>query len=202
MALLKWIHLRKLVPLADLIGQLEKGGAGRRAPSCAGRRRHAAPRPSPSFAARPSFPPRTARAAATHGAQRPVRRAAGADAGRASPPAAAPDGPLPADFKDRFLGGAPAAEPHVLQPARRHGAADRGRRRAPGLHLRPGARDDAPAGGGAARWLESLAESVAGRKVAVTTARGALLPTLPAAAAADRWRSSAPRSRRLRPTRT
>ena len=26
MALLKWIHLRKLVPLADLIGQLEKGG--------------------------------------------------------------------------------------------------------------------------------------------------------------------------------
>ncbi len=46
MALLKWIHLRKLVPLADLIGQLEKGGvtpAPRTSGSAVTRRAEAGP---------------------------------------------------------------------------------------------------------------------------------------------------------------
>jgi DNA polymerase-3 subunit gamma/tau len=44
MALLRWIHLRKLVPLSDLIQQLDKGGAG-------------AVRPASPPASRPAPPP-------------------------------------------------------------------------------------------------------------------------------------------------
>src|SRR5690606_12379158 len=46
MALLKWIHLRKLVPLTDLIAQLDRGGLP---PPTGGR-------PGPSAPARPATP--------------------------------------------------------------------------------------------------------------------------------------------------
>src|SRR4029079_1604743 len=45
MALVKWIHLRKLVPIADLIAGLERGGGSSLAP---------APRPQPSAPPRPA----------------------------------------------------------------------------------------------------------------------------------------------------
>jgi DNA polymerase-3 subunit gamma/tau len=105
MALLRWIHLRKLVPLGDLIQQLEKGGT-------------AAPRPAPA-AARPSAaPPRTApeagRAAMAQAVQ--ARREAPAAGTEVRRPAAEPArtvetsavlphaSPVPsAEFKDAFL---------------------------------------------------------------------------------------------------
>ena len=114
MALLKSIHLRKLVPLANLIGQLEKGGLAC-APQAGGPRPHWPRRPSRSrpFGARPAFAPRptapTPRPAPHFPRLVQRRPRLGATALRSFA-----DGPLPADFKDRFLEPAPAAEPHVL----------------------------------------------------------------------------------------
>ncbi len=152
MALLKWIHLRKLVPLADLIGQLEKGGLA----------------PAQSLGARPPFAPRQAPPLS-----RPPAPGPRPDAPGATTPAGAPDGPLPADFKDRFL-----AE---LQ---------RQNRTFYNLHVATAQKIELDGGRlvftfgpvhetmrqqveARRQWLESLAESVAGRKVGVATARSA-----------------------------
>jgi DNA polymerase III subunit gamma/tau len=170
MALLKWIHLRKLVPLADLIGQLEKGAVIQplRAPAAAA---PAAPRPAQSFTPRPSYAPR-ASAPPRPSAPAP-RQDAPAPPMPASPSAASTDGPLPADFKDRFL-----AE---LQ---------RQNRTFFNLHVATAQRIELDGGrlvftfgpvhetmrqqvDARRQWLESLAESVAGRKVGVMTARAA-----------------------------
>ena len=146
---------------------------------------------------------------------RPVPRAASPPRRGAAPPRAAPrpragasprqsvsraaDGPLPADFKDRFL-----AE---LQ---------RQNRTFFNLHVATAQRIELDGGrlvftfgpvhetmrqqvDARRRWLESLAESVAGRKVGVTTARGAATDA-PARAAAGGTTPPAPTSRRC-PTR-
>ena len=81
MALLKWIHLRKLVPLADLIGQLEKGGcvgapAGGLDPPAT------APKPVQAFGARPSFAPRPTAPAPRPPSPAPRQGAPVASAGR------------------------------------------------------------------------------------------------------------------------
>jgi DNA polymerase III subunit gamma/tau len=74
MALLRWLHLRKLVPLSDLIQGIEKGGGSRPAPPAAA-------------SARVSPPPALARPVAPT----PVPRAAAPPAAPSSgPPAAAP----------------------------------------------------------------------------------------------------------------
>ncbi|MBK5297348.1 MAG: DNA polymerase III subunit gamma/tau [Vicinamibacteria bacterium] len=164
MALLKWIHLRKLVPLADLIGQLEKGGLAPAPPTTG--TPAAVPKPAQSFGARPPFAPRQAPPLSRPPA--PVPRP---DAPGATTPAGAPDGPLPADFKDRFL-----AE---LQ---------RQNRTFYNLHVATAQKIELDGGRlvftfgpvhetmrqqveARRQWLESLAESVAGRKVGVATAR-------------------------------
>jgi DNA polymerase-3 subunit gamma/tau len=92
MALLRWIHLRKLVPLTDLIQLV---GAGRPAP--AARPANAGPTP-PSPAAAPlrttaakTAPPAAPKAAAPAPPPAPAPKAA-----RQAPPA-------PAEFKDAFL---------------------------------------------------------------------------------------------------
>src|SRR5690606_16183266 len=105
MALLKWIHLRKLVPLTDLIAQLDRGGLP---PPTGGRPGPSAPARPATPAGRPSFAPRPA--SPRSGPSRPEPAAAA----RQSAPAAArpaqagaapatPAGPLPPDFKNRFL---------------------------------------------------------------------------------------------------
>ena len=93
LALLRWIHLRRLVPLTDLIQGLEKGGRarparavapsarGRRAPT-AGRQAAAVRTPPPCAPSRPSAPKRGREAAEP---PRPDSRAA-----RVEPPAPAP----------------------------------------------------------------------------------------------------------------
>jgi DNA polymerase-3 subunit gamma/tau len=173
MALLKWIHLRKLVPLGDLISQLEKGGLSS-APRPAGSTPPVtAPKPVQAFGARPAFAPRP-----TAPAPRPPSLAPRQEA-PVSPPAGPADGPLPADFKDRFL--------EQLQRQNRtfynlHVATaqriefDGGRLVFTFGPVHETMRQQVEARRG---WLESLAESVAGRKVAVTTARGVATDTVP-----------------------
>ncbi|HSC28933.1 MAG TPA: DNA polymerase III subunit gamma/tau [Vicinamibacterales bacterium] len=93
MALLRWIHLRRLVPLTDLIQSLEKGGGAR------------ALRAAPAAPARTVAPPAPAQPA--RGAVRSIeagseapRQAAAPEPGNGSAIAAA-DGP--SELKDAFL---------------------------------------------------------------------------------------------------
>ncbi len=199
MALVKWIHLRRLVPIGDLIASLEKGGgllggstprpSGAAAPTGAQR---SAP---PVFGSRPTFgarPPSPAPPAPPRPSA-PVARPSVAPAPAAIRPAAAPvESPapppappesrdaLPADFKNRFLT-----------------EVQRSNRTFYGFHLAQAQKIEIVDGRlvftfgpvhevmrqqvEAKRvWLEAVAESVAGRKVAVTTAKGAAMD--PAAA--------------------
>ncbi len=134
------------------------------------------------FATRPAFPQRPAAAPSRPAATPPLRPApAGASAPRpAAGPAPAADTPLPADFKDRFL-----AE------------VQRANRTFYNLHVATAQKIDLDGGRvvftfgpvhetmrqqveARRPWLEERAESVAGRRVVVTTARGsASEPTAP-----------------------
>ena len=175
MALLKWIHLRKLVPLADLIGQLEKGGVTP-APSSVGRRRASRRakaravvcRAAVLYAAPARVRARRARRAPAARQDAPARDAVASSAGQSRP-----DGPLPADFKDRFLAELQRQNRtfynlHVATAQRIE--VDGGRLVFTFGPVHETMRQQVEARRG---WLESLAESVAGRKVGVTTARGA-----------------------------
>ena len=109
MALLRWIHLRKLVPLSDLIEGLDKGGPS--SPAAAARPSAAPPRPVPP---RPVPPPpsvRSSPAAASRGAEgpqtaappaRPAPRSPAAVPPPAAAAAVAPVAPA-ANLKDAFL---------------------------------------------------------------------------------------------------
>jgi DNA polymerase-3 subunit gamma/tau len=95
MALLRWIHLRKLVPLSDLIQQMDKGGAVAARPAAP----PAAPRAMPAAASR-STAPDSSRAATVQAVQarreapKPVETSAALPA--VTPVASA-------EFKDAFL---------------------------------------------------------------------------------------------------
>ena len=109
MALLRWIHLRKLVPLTELIQGLDKGGApGPRRPARLGR---AAARRAPVVKP-PRRTPATVRAVETRraaGRGREVRRASragrprGADGSRRAAAPAARRRRRRRDLKDAFL---------------------------------------------------------------------------------------------------
>jgi DNA polymerase III subunit gamma/tau len=192
MALVKWIHLRKLVPIADLIDDLEKGGAPSLPP---GGRPTAGPgggssrpasqglSPRPAFGPRATTPPPTRRgpmssaSRAAAPAPAPVEPAAGMEPAAHVEPAApvepvAPGSSLSSSFKERFLS--------ELQ---------RTNRTFYSLHVAQAQRIDVD---GARvvftfgpihetmrqqverkrQWLESVAASIAGRKVTIATARG------------------------------
>jgi DNA polymerase-3 subunit gamma/tau len=95
MALLRWIHLRKLVPLTDLIQQMDKGGAASPRPAAP-----SPPRAVPAAAAPRSTAPDSSRAATVQAVQarreapRPVETSAAL-------PTVAPV--ATAEFKDAFL---------------------------------------------------------------------------------------------------
>ena len=197
MALLKWIHLRKLVPLADLIGQLEKGGVTP-APRAPAPPHPAAPKPAQSFAARPSYPPRPVAPPRAHDARASAGRAGAIDAGQSVCRCARRS--LAGRLQGPVSCGASAAEPHVLQPARGHGAANRARWRSPGLHLRTGARDDAPAGGRAAP-VAGIARRVGGRPQGRRHDRARRRHRRAGGTAAGRGRAARGESARRRPTR-
>ena len=95
MALLRWMHVRKLVPLTELLDQMGGGGSPRAAaPAAAPRVQAPAPRPSP---------PRPASASPAPPAAQPLR----APAPRVSAPvkAAAPEPPAPAPAGGGVAGG-------------------------------------------------------------------------------------------------
>jgi DNA polymerase III subunit gamma/tau len=175
MALLRWLHLRKLVPLTDLIEQM-KGGAPASPTSRSGVP-HAAP---PS---RPVAPPT---------AVPPVSRSASVQAVEAKRTAAAPP-PESADaapnlkpvdasqLKEAFLGEIRKAKKFfygtvVAQAQRIDLEADKfvfvfgPQHRA----LRAQLDQNRP-------WLEAAASQLAGRKMSVTAAEGAAAPGAPAA---------------------
>ncbi|MDQ3487450.1 MAG: DNA polymerase III subunit gamma/tau [Acidobacteriota bacterium] len=101
MALLRWIHLRKLVPLSELIQGLETGAPAAPRSGPAG---PAAPRQSfaaPTAPARPSVPPKQPAAAAATARAVETRREAPARPAAAPAPAAAPI--AAGQFKEAFL---------------------------------------------------------------------------------------------------
>lgn len=101
MALLRLMHLRKLVPLADLLERLEGGGGARPAAMPVSRPASSAPRPSPA-ASRPA-PPASRPASAPSAprqASAPVARATAAPPAPMTPPVG---GDLPANARDLFL---------------------------------------------------------------------------------------------------
>jgi DNA polymerase-3 subunit gamma/tau len=98
MALLRWIHLRKLVPLSDLIESVEKGAPVRSAPAAAAQAQ-APQRPAPKS---PSAASATVRAVQAR-RDDPAASARQPDGGGA-PPAAATSGPVgPDGLKSAFL---------------------------------------------------------------------------------------------------
>ena len=183
MALLRWIHLRKLTPLAELIDRLESGAplpagpgtrtsggssttsppASRTAPSSSAsvaRKLSSAPaRPAPSPAPAPVLFP----APSATGPARPASRPAGVDP---DPPAAG--GQAGTALKELFLSAIEQKRPMVygtiVAPAQRIDVeGDR-------IVFRCAA-DQTMLGAGVVRekaWLEDLATGLAGRRISVT----------------------------------
>lgn len=165
MALLKWVHLRKLVPLTDLIAGLESGGEKPRVtlppPAPA--------RPAPVGPQRPQAPP-TPMASGVQPSPPPAAPVAPAS----TPPKAGQriEESSPANnsggFKDAFLGKIRAEKRFfyntVVAQAQRIDISDRSVRFAfSPLHrtLREQLDKERP-------WLEMIAEALAGHKVSVT----------------------------------
>jgi DNA polymerase III subunit gamma/tau len=188
MALLRWIHLRKLTPLATLVEQLSSGsglapggrpsGGGLQPPSVGPRPAAIPPRSAPassasvakrvggaapagSPAARPAAPPPASKPVAAPPAAAP--RPARADAGtHAESPAA----PVPADqFVPAYLAALQADRPGTYGTivAQGRGVELRGDKiviKAAGAFVANQANSNKP-------WLESIAQQVAGRRLPV-----------------------------------
>ncbi len=192
MALLKWVHLRKLVPLADLIDRLEQGGGGR--PTIA-LPPPAPPRPAPVAPQRQPGPPTPMGSDRTKPVPaQPAPRAATSPAPQAAA-IAAPESAAPAkpeSFKDAFLAqiradkkffyGTVIAQAHRIDVtgdtvtfsfAPAHKAL-----RAQLDQKRP--------------WLEGIAENVAGRRITVASAEVAAAPSAGSARADGRDTSREP----------
>jgi DNA polymerase-3 subunit gamma/tau len=170
MALLKWVHLRRLVPLTELIAGLDSGGGPPRItlpPQ--------APKPSPAVPQRPqplptpmgsSTAPRTA-SAPPPARPRPVAAPARSAAQNEDRPAGVSVEPAPGSFKDAFLGKIRADKRFfyntVVAQAQRIDISDQAVTFAfAPVHrtLREQLEKERP-------WLETLAEALTGHKVAV-----------------------------------
>src|SRR5262245_25154760 len=118
MALVKWIHLRRLVPIGELIAGLEKGApSSGSAPRGSGGTAAASPQrtASPTFGSRPTFgarpaspSPAVARPSSTpslegRSGSPPTPSRTPVEAGLPPSHQASAGGPLSADFKSRFL---------------------------------------------------------------------------------------------------
>ncbi len=176
MALLRWIHLRKLAPLSDLIDRLESGAplASGSAPRGAGGPSSLLPpltRPAPPSSASvarklssSSSPPRPL-ASPPPIAAKPGARPAG-DPADAGPPA--PGGGTSAQLRDAFLAGIEKKRPMlygtmVAQAERIDAEGDR-----IVFRYSPIKTMMAEQVSQHRAWLEELAASVAGRRIAVT----------------------------------
>ncbi len=173
MTLLRWMHLRKLVPLSDLMQSL--GGAGARAGAPA---RASAPAPA-SAGTRPTISaPKSAPAAAPIPVPVPARAPESADA-----PAHAV-APAHGTLKDSFLAEVRAGKQFfyntvVAQAQRIDVAADRIT-----FSFLPTHRALREQFDQTRAWLEATAERVAGRKISVAAVQSDAGPNQPAAAPA------------------
>jgi DNA polymerase-3 subunit gamma/tau len=176
MALLRWIHLRKLVPLSDLIQGLEKGAPAprpaapvTRPPASPVRSSSAVPQSPAPAAARPTPPPSTAR---TVELVRPTVRPAPAAA--APTPDPAPAVAVPADrFKDAFLEEIRKAQKFFFNAV--IGMAQRIEHDGDRVLFTFGPHHKALKAQleGRRPWLEELASRLAGRRMAIIAADGA-----------------------------
>ena len=178
MALLRWLHLRKLVPLTDLIEQMKGGrarGPPRPARPAARPRRHAAAQPRSRREAAPAqrppvAPPRTG-AAVGRGASKTAaprrrarrsrrrRRREAADAG------AEPEAGRRRAAQGRVPRRDPQGEEVLLRHRRRAGAADRARGRQGRLRVRAAAPRAARAARPESRLARGRRDQLAGRKM-------------------------------------
>jgi DNA polymerase III subunit gamma/tau len=165
MALLRWMHLRKLVPLVDLMDQMRGGGT---------RQSSAAPRPpTPTTRATAPAPPPRQAAPATPKPPEPAKTSA--------PTTATQTG----SFKDAFLAEVRSAKGFfyntvVAQAQRIDVAADRVT-----FSFLPTHRALREQFDQARAWLEQIAERVAGRRIAVVAVQSEGAPSAPVATAAD-----------------
>jgi DNA polymerase-3 subunit gamma/tau len=159
MTVLRWMHLRKLVPLAELLEQMGGGGGGQQRPPTPARAAASPAAPAkPAAPARPAVQPRPAAQARPVAAPKPP-----ADAAAPPSPAAAPAGNL----KDAFLAEIRGSKGFfyntvVAQAQRIDVAADRVT-----FSFLPAHRALRDQFEQARAWLEQTAERIAGRKVAV-----------------------------------
>jgi len=179
MALLRWIHLRKLVPLGDLIKQLEAGGGPVRAVAAAPARPATAPpvaRPAPSAppaplaaASAPSAPSALSAAPSRMNTVKAVEAKRGAKSGDETPSFQPVDAAI---LKDTFLSELRKAKKFffgtvVAQALKIDFEGDKvvftfgPQHRA----LRAQLEQNRP-------WLESAASQLAGRRIAVVAAEG------------------------------
>jgi DNA polymerase III subunit gamma/tau len=113
MGLLRWIHLRKLVPIEDVLAGLERGGAsalssspGAVRPGTPSHSPASGSRPSMGGGTRPSFTPRPPLGSPKPNGPKASISSMSPRAAAAPVPQPAPEAdtsPLPADFRDRYL---------------------------------------------------------------------------------------------------
>ena len=160
MALLRWIHLRKLTPLADLIDRLESGAP---LPAGPGPRGSSGPSPSPSSRLAPSSSAAVARKL-TSAPSRPAARPAGDDR---SPDPPAASSPGDSGLKEAFLAAIEQKRPMVYgtmvaQAQRIDVEGDRITFRFGPIQTMLGDQVAQQKG-----WLEELATGLAGRRITV-----------------------------------
>jgi DNA polymerase-3 subunit gamma/tau len=177
MVLLRWMHLRKLVPLADLLEQLGSGGSTARSTAAPPSRAAVPPvrtspvAPKPQASAKPPAP------VAAKASDAPPAPAPGAPAASHAAGAAAP-------FKDALLAEIRAGKPFfyntvVAQAQKIEVSADRVTFTFLPTHRMLREQFEQSRG-----WLESAAERVAGRRIMVEAVQSASAPDAASAPAA------------------
>jgi DNA polymerase-3 subunit gamma/tau len=193
MALVKWIHLRRLVPIADLIAGLEKGGV-----SMGSAPRDPAALRQPLRPNGPAHRPSARDLRSARGprhrrrqrrARRPVRQERAvqrpqarlwSSRARRDGTAGSIDRPDPCRLQEPVPGRSAAGEQDVLRIPSRAGPEDRDRGRTARLHLRADSRGDAAAGGRQTRLARVDRRDDRRRRVSIATAKGpALDPDAP-----------------------
>ena len=167
MALLRWMHLRKLVPLSELMDQMGSGGAPRLAP----------PRPAPVAAPPPNAVASAVKQPIAPAAKRSMTPAAKESIApvkeSAAPVAPAAKGPLAANVKDSLLGEIKAGKPFfyntvVAQAQKIEVTGDRVT-----FVFSPTHRALREQFEQSRAWVETTAERVVGRRVMVESTQGA-----------------------------
>jgi DNA polymerase III subunit gamma/tau len=164
MMLLRWMHLRKLVPLTDLLEQMGGGGAGPKAPA-------------PPARSTPAPPPRSAVAPTPRSSLAPTPRSESAPPPRSSPPPTS-------DLKDSFLAAIRSGKQlfynTVVATAQKIEVAND----TVLFTFLPAHRAMRDQFDQSRPWLESTAERLAGRKIVVLAVQ-ATAPEAPGVGAVD-----------------